>query len=159
MVALRSPSIIQTANREKSLEKTNWILTHLSAEVTHIISAQTPQSRTSPWPIQLQKRCWEVQSSSRLWALTDSPKMRKQKANYESLWTVIVFVCGGGGAHLCPTLCDPMDYSPPGSSVHGILQARKLEWIASPFSRGSSRPRDQTHISCVSCIAGRFFNT
>ena len=42
MVALRSPSIMQTANREKSLEKTNWILTHLSSEVTHIISAQTP---------------------------------------------------------------------------------------------------------------------
>ena len=42
MMALRSPSIIQTANREKSLEKTNWILTHLSAEITHIIFAQTP---------------------------------------------------------------------------------------------------------------------
>ena len=42
----------------------------------------------------------------------------------------------------CPTLCDPMDYSPQGS-VHGILQARKLEWVAIPFSRGSSQPRDQ----------------
>ena len=42
----------------------------------------------------------------------------------------------------CPTLCHPMDCSPPGSSVHGILQARILEWIAVPFSRGSSRPRD-----------------
>ena len=40
--------------------------------------------------------------------------------------------------------CDPMDYSPPGSFVHGILQARTLEWIAIPFSRGSSWPRDQT---------------
>ena len=55
---------------------------------------------------------------------------------------------------LCPTLCDPMDYSPPGSSVHGIPQARILEWIAISFSRGSSWPRDQTW---VSCIAGRFF--
>ena len=54
----------------------------------------------------------------------------------------------------CPTLCDPMDCSPPGSSVHGLLQARILEWIAIPFSRGSSRPRDGTQ---VSCIAGRFF--
>ena len=43
----------------------------------------------------------------------------------------------------CPTLCDPMDCSPPGSSVHGILQARILEWVAIPFSRGSSQPRDQ----------------
>ena len=42
----------------------------------------------------------------------------------------------------CLTLCDPMDYSPPGSSVHGILQARILVWVAMPFSRGSSQPRD-----------------
>ena len=41
-----------------------------------------------------------------------------------------------------PTLCDPMDCSPPGSSVHGILQARIVEWVAIPFSRGSSQPRD-----------------
>ena len=54
----------------------------------------------------------------------------------------------------CPTLCDPMDYSPPSSSVHGILQARILEWVVIPFSRGSFGPRDQTH---VYCIAGRFF--
>ena len=39
---------------------------------------------------------------------------------------------------LCPTLCDPLDCSPPGSSVHGVFQARILEWVASPFSRGSS---------------------
>ena len=50
----------------------------------------------------------------------------------------------------CPTLCNPMDSSPPGSSVHGILQARILEWIITiPFSRGSSQPRDQTQISCI----------
>ena len=42
----------------------------------------------------------------------------------------------------CPTLCDPMDYSPPGSPVYAILQARILEWIAMPSSRGSSQPRD-----------------
>ena len=54
----------------------------------------------------------------------------------------------------CPTLCDPMDCSPPGSSVHGILQARILEWAAIPSSRGSSWPRNWTW---VSCIAGRFF--
>ena len=44
----------------------------------------------------------------------------------------------------CPTLCDPMDCGPPGSPVHGMLQARRLEWVAIPFSRGSSRPRDRT---------------
>ena len=59
-------------------------------------------------------------------------------------------------AHLCPTLCDPVDCSPPGSSVHGFSQARMLALVAIFFSRGSSRPRDWT---CVSCIAGRFFTT
>ena len=52
----------------------------------------------------------------------------------------------------CLTLHDPMDHSPSGSSVHGILQARILEWVAMPFSRGSSRPRGWTCISYVSCI-------
>ena len=56
-------------------------------------------------------------------------------------------------AQSCLTLCDPMDCSPPSSSVRGILQARILEWIAIPFSRETSQPRDQT---LVSCIAGRF---
>ena len=52
-------------------------------------------------------------------------------------------------AQMCLTLCDPMDCSPPGSSVHGILQARVLEWIAIPISRRSSRPGDQTWVSRV----------
>ena len=52
----------------------------------------------------------------------------------------------------CLTLCDPLDGSPPGSPVHGILQARILEWVAMPSSRGSSSPRDGTHISCISSI-------
>ena len=55
------------------------------------------------------------------------------------------------GVQLCPTVCDPMDYT-----VDGILQARILEWVAFPFSRGSSQPRDWTQ---VSHIAGRFFIT
>ena len=49
----------------------------------------------------------------------------------------------------CPTLSDPMDCSLPGSSFHGIFQARVLEWVATAFSRGSSQPRDWTHISCI----------
>ena len=57
-------------------------------------------------------------------------------------------------AQSCLTLCDPTDCSPPVSSVQGILQARTLEWITIPFSRGSSWPRDQTQ---VSCIAGKLF--
>ena len=54
-------------------------------------------------------------------------------------------------AQSCPTLCDPMACSPPGSPVHGISQTRIVEWVAISFSRGSSRPRHQT---CVPC-AGR----
>ena len=57
-------------------------------------------------------------------------------------------------AQSCPTPWDPMDCSPPGSSVHGIFQGKILEWVAISSSRGSSWPRDQTHDSC---IAGRFF--
>ena len=53
---------------------------------------------------------------------------------------------------LCPNLCDPMDYSLPGSSVHGILQARIPEWVAMPSSRGSSQPRDGTQVFYVSYI-------
>ena len=64
-------------------------------------------------------------------------------------WFLPIFV-----AQSCPTLCDPMDCSLSGSSVHGIFQARVLEWIAISFSRGSSRPRNRTQ---VSRIAGRRF--
>ena len=53
---------------------------------------------------------------------------------------------------LCLNLCNPMDYSLPGSSVHGIFQARILQWVAISNSRGSSQPKDWTHVSCVSCI-------
>ena len=58
-------------------------------------------------------------------------------------------------AQLCPTLCDPMDCNPPGSSIHGILQARILEQVAVPSSRRSSQPQDWTQ---VAYIAGRFFS-
>ena len=52
---------------------------------------------------------------------------------------------------VCPTLCDPMDCSPPSSSVHGIFQASILEWVALSSSRGSSLPRNQTWVSCIEC--------
>ena len=65
------------------------------------------------------------------------------------VWCVCVCV-----AQLCPTLCNPMDCSLPGSSVHGIFQARVLEWVAIPFLRISSQARDRT---TVSCISGGFF--
>ena len=73
-----------------------------------------------------------------------------KKNTYRCVCAVLCLV-----AQLRPTLCDSMDCSAPGSSVHGILQARILEWVVISFSRGSSRPRDQTR---VSRIGGRCFN-
>ena len=70
------------------------------------------------------------------------------------VWWGVGWVCEHMRAQLCPTLCDPMDCSPPGSSVRGIFQARVLEWVAISFSRGSSRPRDLTW---VFHIVGRRF--
>ena len=67
-------------------------------------------------------------------------------------WTAWYILSSGGGgfvAKLCLTLCDPMDCSPPDSSVHGIFRVRILEWVAISFSRGSSQLRDQTHVSCI----------
>ena len=59
------------------------------------------------------------------------------------------FKSGSEVAQSCPTLCDPIDCSLPGSSVHGIFQTIVLEWIAISFSRGSSQPRARTRVSCI----------
>ena len=66
-------------------------------------------------------------------------------------WTDLIYKVKVKVTQACPTLCDPMDYT-----VYGILQVRILGWVAFPFSRGSSQPRDHTQISC---IAGRFFTS
>ena len=65
--------------------------------------------------------------------------------------------CGGvcvcvHSTQSCPTLCNPMDYNPPGSSVHGVFLARILEWVAVSYSRGSSQSWDQVCISCIDRI-------
>ena len=64
-------------------------------------------------------------------------------------------VCCCLAVQSCLTLCNPIDCNPPDSSVHGISQARILEWVAISFSRGSSQPRDRTHIHllCFSCVS------
>ena len=72
---------------------------------------------------------------------------------------VCVCVCAHARVHAlvcaqsCTALCNPTDCSPLSSSVHGILQAKILEWVAISSSRRSSWPRDLTHVSCVSCIS------
>ena len=94
--------------------------------------------KSDPW-----KGFWGRMREKAIWAKKQvaSPCQHEKK--------VKVFV-----AQSHPTLCGPMDCSPPGSSVQGILQARILEWVAISFSRGSFQPREQT---LVSGIVGRFF--
>ena len=69
------------------------------------------------------------------------------------LLSLVCYVC----AQLCLTIYDPVDHSLPGSSVHGMLQARILEWVAISFSGGSSPRRDGICLSCISCIGGGIF--
>ena len=71
---------------------------------------------------------------------------------YSPHWNCYATLCSD--AQSCLSLCDPLDCSLPGSSLHGIFQARILEWVAISFSKGSSPPRDQTWVFCV---AGGFF--
>ena len=61
----------------------------------------------------------------------------------------LAVLCCAKSLQSCPTLCDPMDLSLPGSSVHGLLQASILEWVAMPSSRGSSQPRDRIRVSYI----------
>ena len=88
---------------------------------------------------------WEDKSTSpgggNLWSVSGMCIIKEHKKNAEV-------------AQSCLTLCNPMDCSLPGSSIHGIFQARILEWVAISFFRGSSRPRDWTR---VACIVGRRF--
>ena len=72
-----------------------------------------------------------------------------------SVWIIYLIMCVYCVCSVtssCLTVCDPTDYSPLGSSVHGIFQARILEWVPISSSRGSSKPRDQTWVYCISCI-------
>ena len=79
-------------------------------------------------------------------------------SQFNTYWSITLILCVcvcAKSLHSCLTLCDPMHHSPPNSSVHGILQARILEWVALPSSRGSSQPRDRTHVSYISCVGRR----
>ena len=87
---------------------------------------------------------YQLSHREALWRKRTSQKLTTLLLHYSVLHV-------RSAAQSCLTLWDPIDYT-----VHGILQARILEWVASPFSRGSSQPRDQTQ---VSCIAGRFFTS
>ena len=86
---------------------------------------------------------WPLWPSSGLWSTTF---ITESMISTSAICTVCV------PAPLCPTLFDLMDYSLLGSSIHGIFQSKILEWVAITYSRGSSWPRDWTHVSCASCI-------
>ena len=103
-----------------------------------LLQGNLPNPRIEPWSPTLQAN-----------ALTSEPpgKLLNISTLSEVKWSEFT--------QWCPALCDPMDCSLPGSPLHGILQARVLEWVAISFSRGSSWPRDRTR---VSSIPGRCFN-
>ena len=82
----------------------------------------------------------------------DNTTYPTSQGTFPALGRLVCCVSRAKSLQSCPTLCDPMDCSPPGSSVQGILEARILEWGAMPSSRGSSWPRDWIHISYVSSI-------
>jgi len=117
-----------------------------------IPKVQVPHCSQVPQPaLALRKVNTTLFTSSHIWP---PPKMKPPWSSILSLPFISILLCTSVKVKVvqsCPTLCDPMDYT-----VHGILQARILEWVAFPFSRGSSQPRDQTR---VSHIAGKFFTS
>ena len=131
------------------LYKGIWVIEGIWIKNTQELSALILQLLTSHFQNKNFKRCFTIKFNWILW--------------WEYLWCHWFYlllslflwkVCSNKCwiAQLCPVLCDPMDCSLPGSSVHGILQASILECVAMPSSRGSSWPRDRTYISYVSCI-------
>ena len=86
-----------------------------------------------------------IQQMLAIWSLVSQPFLNQIYGH--RFFSYCACVC----AQSCPTLCDPMDCSLPGSSVHGISQVRTLAWIAITSSMETPPPRNQTHISCISC--------
>ena len=92
----------------------------------------------------------EIESEGKQWGEVESNGNRKPERK-----TPIQFAAAAAAKSLqsCPTLCDPIDGSPPGSSVHGILQARTLEWVAIAFSNASKWKVKVKSLSCVGLLA------
>ena len=100
--------------------------------------SQTARSRSIPPSIRKRSHPLKVQT----FIVSTVPTYNISDARF-------LYLCVRTCAQSCPTLCNPVDCTPPGSSAHGISQARIEEWVAVSFSKGSSRPRDQTCISCI----------
>ena len=94
------------------------------------------------------KRSWNYNSVSKTWVVMSGRLGFKSWLwHLPQLYDYVLYLCLV--TQSCPALYNPMDYSQPGASVHGILQARILEWVAMPSSRGSSQARDQTQVSHI----------
>ena len=102
---------------------------------SHTVSHYSGCSRASHANRQTEPHPWHVPPGG---SDTDTP-----------MYFTIFLFSESEAAQSCPTLCDPMDCSLPGSSLHGILQARVLEWVAISFSRGSSQPKDRAQVSRI----------
>ena len=128
--------------------------TRLKAKILEWITM--PSSRGSSWPSD--RTCISYLSYIGRWVLYHQHHLGSPLSALPACYVALLLFMVERGkvlvAQSCSTLCNPMDCSLPGSAVHGILQARILEWVVVPFSRGSSQSRDQTQ---VSCFAGRFF--
>ena len=127
-----------------------------------IISASSHLSSPSQGPPQAQRESIHIDF------VMGSASIRKttqdQKYCCGNFWTynlpqTHIFSVHAKPLQSCATLCNPMDCSPPVFSVHGILWARILEWVAIPFARGFSPPRDWTHVSYISCIGRQVLYT
>ena len=126
---------------------TEW----LAAPIVFLVSRQSVSDRRSHWLV-----FYVVPHANTL----EWPSERLKKAVFWGAYLYFPFFISlpseSEVTQSCLTLCDPVDCSPPGSSIHGILQARILEWVAISFSRESSKPSDGTQVSCT---ADRFFTS
>ena len=144
----------------------HWFYRKVKASLLFFYREIFPHPSLQTWP-------WEMAQKNRLQGLHFgilSKKIQGYKGTMEDCFSQTLLHLYMGRLHVnklacmcaklvqsCPTLCDPMECNPPGSSVHGILQARIMDWIAMPSFRGSSPPRDQTQVSMSPALAGRFF--
>ena len=93
-------------------------------------------------------KIWDIEIVLNYIHILSDEKTKSEYTHSHTRVCVCVCMC----AQSCLTFCDSRDSSPPGSSVHGIFQARVLEWVVISYFRRSSQPRDRTHVSCISCI-------
>ena len=131
-----------------------WI--NVTCFLHNLISYTTSCSQTTVVPWMILKINHLSQALMCIWPCISVEYLMWKWSVLRIMWIVFTYLAcmHAKSLPLCLTLCNPMDFTPPGSSVHGILQARILEWVAMPFSRGSSWPRDRTQ---VSRLAGGFF--